>query len=78
MYICYECECVFQEPERYCEKHGLSYGPYEYWDGCPHCGGAYTETYRCDACGEWITGEYVEINDEKYCDNCFTLYDVRD
>ena len=31
-----------------------------------------TETYRCDYCGEWITGDYIKVeNDNRYCENCF-------
>lgn len=76
MYVCLDCGCVFEEPESYCEKHGLDYGPYEEWDGCPSCGGSYTETYRCDCCGEWITNDYVQIDDERFCDNCFTIHSI--
>lgn len=77
MLVCLECGNVFDEDEieYWDETHGLDYGPYEHCSGCPRCSGAYTETYRCDACGEWInTDTYVEIGDEKYCENCFTVY----
>lgn len=78
MFVCCECGHVFSEPECWEEQHGLDYGPYESFSGCPRCGGAYTETYRCDCCGEYITDDYVQIGDEMYCDNCFTRYNIRD
>ena len=74
MFVCLDCGCVFDEPERYVDTHGLDSPPYEVWYGCPYCGGAYRETYSCDACGNWIdTDTYVEIGDERYCENCFTI-----
>lgn len=78
MFICYECGRVFDEPKGYSESRGEHFGfpAYEDYSGCPSCGGAYTETYRCDSCGEWISGTYVEIGDEKFCDGCFTIKDI--
>ena len=78
MFICLDCGLVFEEPEHYVDTHGLDSPLYEYWNGCPECGGAYTETYCCDACGEWIAGEYVEIGDQKYCENCFIIKNLED
>ena len=79
MYLCVECGKLFEEPIRHVETHGLECPPYESWDGCPHCGGGYVKTMRCDECGEWIIGEYVELtNGAKYCDACFTLMDIID
>ena len=47
--------------------------------GCPHCGGAYAETMQCDICGEWISGEYVKLdNDMVVCDNCYVVKYVED
>ena len=74
MYICLECGQVFDKPDHWVEKHGLHCPPYEEWSGCPYCRGAFTEAYRCDCCGEWINTEtYVEIGDEKYCEDCFEI-----
>ena len=81
MFVCYECQHVFDEPKNYKESRGEHFGfpSYENVVGCPHCGGAFTETYRCDACGEWIdTDTYVEIGEEKYCENCFTIKTLGD
>lgn len=80
MLVCLDCGNVFDEEdiEYWDERHGLDYGPYEHCSGCPDCGGAYTEAIRCDGCGEWITNEYVEIGDERYCENCFTVKTLGD
>ena len=79
MFVCIECGKVFSEPKYWEETHGLEYGPYETFSGCPSCGGAFTETYRCDYCGEWIdTDKYVEIGDEKYCEDCFVIRNLGD
>lgn len=79
MLICLECGHIFSEPERYVDTHGLDCPPYEIWYGCPSCGGAYTETYRCDCCGEFIdTDTYVEVDDAIYCENCFVIRKLGD
>jgi formylmethanofuran dehydrogenase subunit E len=80
-YVCLECGEIFDENEIDCweETHGLDYGPYEPRSGCPYCGGAYVEAYRCDGCGEYINTEtYVEIDDQKYCEGCFTIRRLED
>lgn len=76
MFVCYECKHVFSEPKIWKENRGECFGfsSYEYYSGCPHCGGAYTEAHCCDACGEWIdTDTYVEIDDQRYCENCYVI-----
>ena len=78
MFVCLECGDVFSEPKYWTETHGLDYGPYESWSGCPCCNGSYTETYRCEICGEWITDTYVEIGDTKYCNECFVIKKLGD
>ena len=73
MLVCIDCGQLFESPKHYAERHNLEAGPYEEWDGCPYCNGAYTEAYECDGCGEWITGEYIKTkNNERYCENCYT------
>ena len=73
-FICCECEMIFDEPKIWTEKHGLSTPPYEHFAGCPSCGGAFTATYKCDDCGEWIFGEYAEIADgSRYCEECYCI-----
>ena len=61
MYICLDCGCIFENPRKYVETHGLDSPPYEEWSGCPSCGGVYTEARKCDGCEKWIDGEFVEI-----------------
>jgi hypothetical protein len=78
MYICLECGARFEIPERWEERHGFDYGPAEYWSGCPCCYGSYTEAYKCDVCGEWITDSYVKLinSDKRICDNCYITYEL--
>lgn len=76
MFICLDCGHIFSEPRHYTETHGLERPPYEEWFGCPECGGPYTEAYLCDECGEWITGTYVKLNSERFCENCYTKYEI--
>ena len=80
MYICLDCGNIFENPRKYVEKHGLDSPPYEELVGCPLCSGAYAETFKCDGCGKWIDGEFVEIlpSHEVYCDGCFDLKDIED
>lgn len=77
MFICLDCGCVFDEPKHWIETHGLDSPPYEEWDGCPSCGGAYAETYKCDGCNDWLCGTYAETkNGNKYCENCYEIREV--
>lgn len=77
MFICLDCGCVFDEPKHWIETHGLDSPLYEEWDGCPFCGGAYAETYKCDGCNDWLCGTYAETkNGNKYCENCYEIREV--
>ena len=77
MFICLDCGCVFDEPKHWIETHGLDSPPYEEWDGCPSCGGAYAETYKCEGCNDWLCGTYAETkNGNKYCENCYEIREV--
>lgn len=77
MFICLDCGCVFDEPKHWIETHGLNSPPYEEWNGCPSCGGAYAETYKCDGCNDWLCGTYAETkNGNKYCENCYEIREV--
>lgn len=79
MYVCLDCGCLFDDPEAYTESHGLDSLPYETYSGCPKCAGAYVETVECDCCGEWITGEYVELdNGTVACYNCYIIKNIED
>lgn len=71
MYLCFDCGKLFWNPKDYTETHGLDYGPYEHFKGCPKCGGAYCKAYKCDECGKWITSDYIKVRGFRYCDSCF-------
>ena len=79
MFLCLDCDALFEEPQEYTETHGLSSTPYEMKSGCPHCGGAYVETMSCECCGKWITGEYIKLNDHVLvCEDCYIVKDIRE
>ena len=79
MYICLDCGTLFTVPKKYAETHGFDCGPYEEYKGCPACGGAYAETFRCDCCDKYITGDYVEVDyGNFYCEDCYTLKSIGD
>ena len=79
MFVCLECGRVFEEAIEWEENHGLDYGPYEKWSGCPSCKGDYVEAYPCDGCDDWITGQYVKLsNGERFCENCFYIMELDD
>lgn len=45
-YKCRECGEEFDEPHRWVERHGFTYGPFEHWSACPYCGSCdYDESY---------------------------------
>lgn len=77
-YICLDCHKIFDDPKHYEERHGLDTPPFETWYGCPRCGGAYTEAYTCARCNEWIRGEYIKVDDERYCEDCYVVLEVGD
>lgn len=67
MYICNNCEAVFETPAVHEEKHpyGMTYAT-EYWSVCPHCQDTdFDEAEKCERCGE-----YVAELDEGLCDVC--------
>ena len=79
MFACKDCGFVFENPKHFVDTHGLDSGPYEHYYGCPKCGGAYAETYRCSACDEWINDIYIKTDDdERYCQNCYRHMDIDD
>ena len=77
MYICLDCDNIFERPKHYVETHGFSSPPYEEWDGCPWCGGMYAETYKCDGCNDWIENDYVQLeNGDRFCSKCYKLKEI--
>ena len=77
-FVCLECGEIFDKPIEWEETHRLDTPPYEKFSGCPYCGGAYTEAPICDCCGEWITDDYIKVDDKRFCNNCFVHYDLRE
>lgn len=79
MYICLECNKIFNAPKKYLEDYGIDIPIYKTVHGCPKCGGNYAETMECDFCGDWISGEYIKLNDGTVvCDNCYEFRDIAD
>jgi hypothetical protein len=78
-YICVECFNIFEEPLRWEESHGLDFPPFEKHTGCPDCGGAYVEAHKCECCGEYITGQYIKLNNqERICEACYVQMEIGD
>jgi hypothetical protein len=79
MFVCLGCGGIFSEPKHWYETHGLSTPPYEEFSGSPCCSDAYTEAYTCSHCGDYITTEnYIKINGDRYCENCYNIYELGD
>ncbi len=72
MFVCLDCDYLFEEPGMYNTNDDCDYSSYETCNGCPNCGGAYIETFRCGQCGEWIVGDYAELDDgTPICAECY-------
>ena len=80
MLICLDCGALFEQARTIVERHGLDTPPYEELQTCPRClSTAICPTYRCDLCGEWISGGYIKTLDgDRICDECHTRRDVSD
>ena len=78
MFVCIECGAIFENPKEWQETHGLDSGPYEGFSSCPYCGGNYTEAFRCDTCGDWITDGYIKIGNDRYCQDCYEFRELGD
>lgn len=66
-YMCRECGEEFDEPHRYTERHGFSYGPGEEWAVCPNCG-------SCDwAEASVVEAELDEVDEDEEVDEVDTL-----
>lgn len=74
MFVCLDCQKLFEEPRHYIETHGLDTPPYEHAHGCPECGGAYVETHKCDCCGKWIVDDCIKTNNDLwFCQDCYCI-----
>lgn len=81
LYYCLRCERLLSEEALAIHtEHGEFWGsPYsETTKVCPYCKDEVIHlTKKCDCCGEYITGEYIETNDKNYyCENCYVKGDV--
>lgn len=68
MYICNDCEEVFEEPKHIEEHHpyGMGYAT-ETFAVCPCCGGDFQEAEECSRCGEYV----AELQDG-LCEICYS------
>lgn len=79
MYICKECNSIFNIPQKYSEDKtpgGVNEGGMfiDYYFGCPYCGGNYDDVEECYVCNKTILkkdGLYIE--DIFLCEECFSL-----
>ena len=79
MFICLNCNRLFEVPRYWEEKHGLDTPPYERLSGSPCCHSSYIEAHQCDYCGDWITNNYIKTEDgNRYCENCFYKMELGD
>ena len=76
MYICTECEKIFNQPNTITERHGLTEPPYETIDVSPCCQSAFAETWECGYCGDYIAGDYIVVDDVKFCECCYQVKNV--
>lgn len=79
MYRCLDCGDLFLEPKKYTEAHGLDFPPYEEYHGCPFCGGSFAPVEKCDWCGRYVSGEYIELSNKTViCSDCYEIKDIED
>ena len=67
MFICVDCEAVFNEPTIVIETHGLPCPPYEHFAVCPHCKSTNIEEAKlCSRCDTYV----LELEDG-LCECCY-------
>lgn len=80
MYKCAYCGKIFEEPKKYYETT-------EFWGAkttyeeliSPCCKDGFVETFQCDCCGEYITGDYILTqNNNIYCEDCYEVRNIDD
>lgn len=78
MYICDNCNNVFEEPARVVfDDHPELDGYKEYKSGCPYCKSPYIDdVYICDKCGEYIPASIACFEgDGVFCEDCLSELD---
>lgn len=80
MFVCCECGEIFSNYIRWKEDRGECFGfpTYEELCGSPCCGGNFVEAFKCDCCDEWITDDYIKVEDKRYCSECYTPMELGD
>jgi methionyl-tRNA synthetase len=61
MYICDDCDMLFDVPAEEVQPHG------EMYSSCPGCGGSYSDAKYCPICGEY---HHPEEQRFEVCDTC--------
>ena len=79
-YVCLDCECQFNEPNKIVEMHGFTHGPGEEFLVCPGCGSnEFVRAVHCDHCGEVVLGDYIQTRSgEIFGECCYTIHNVTD
>lgn len=76
MYVCMDCGKLFDEPKIIKEPNEFG-TPYETFAACPHCGGNFTTAHICTICGDYITDNYIKLdNGNRVCNNCYLNYEL--
>ena len=79
MFVCTYCGHLFEIPKKYVEKHGLEFGGFETFEGCPECGGHFATAFKCDCCHQYIVDDYIKTDDgNRYCGNCYIKAELGD
>ena len=79
MWVCTNCGHIFEEPDRWEERHGFDYGPFEKFSGCPECGEPYVEAHKCDECDKFIVTKYIKTaSGQRICENCYNTMEIGD
>lgn len=76
MYLCLDCDNVFDEDEVVVKENRID-GYFDFcWEECPNCeGGNFVEAVQCDYCGEWFPKDDAENmgmeETDLMCKKCF-------
>lgn len=72
MLICLNCSSRFDHPRLYHETSPGEDLPFNEFEGCPYCGGEFTEVHECSLCFDPILEDHIRLADGKYvCPNCY-------
>lgn len=78
MYMCDNCNAIFETPKIYSEDktpgesfEGMTF--IEYYEGCPICSETFKEANQC-----YICGNIIDVDDGIYIDDIFCCHDCYD